>query len=136
MMIKPALFCAALLCALALPVVAKAQVPPMPQPGQAAADTSPRPTPGKIQPLVPVPVPGFTGTGASDGAPCQKLDRQLKFLIAERSLAYMAQAIDSKGLVHMWFMSRDRREWASVTVDSQLTACITAQGTDFRFALE
>jgi hypothetical protein len=68
--------------------------------------------------------------------PCQKLDDLLKIVVAQRRLGYLADAVDNTGMVHMWFMSRERREWVSLTVDHDLTACITAQGSSWNFALE
>lgn len=85
-------------------------------PGQAAPES-----PG----IVP---PGYV--------PCQRLDSLLKIIIGQRNLGYFADAIDNTGTVHMWFMSRERREWTAITVDRDLTACIIAQGTDWHFALE
>jgi len=68
--------------------------------------------------------------------PCQKLDDLLKIIVSQRRLGYLADAIDDTGIVHMWFMSRERREWVSLTVDHDLNACITAQGSSWHFALE
>lgn len=68
--------------------------------------------------------------------PCLPLEDLLTVLVSERRLGYLADAIDHTGTVHMWFMSRERREWASLTVADDLTACITAQGASWNFALE
>lgn len=67
---------------------------------------------------------------------CQTLDQTLKILVSQRRLGYLADAIDSKGLVHMWFVSNARREWASIVVDHALNACITAEGPAWHYALE
>lgn len=68
--------------------------------------------------------------------PCQNLEDLLKVIVAQRRLGYLADAVDETGIVHMWFMSRERREWVSLTVDHDLTACVTAQGNSWHFALE
>jgi len=68
--------------------------------------------------------------------PCQPLEDLLKIIVAQRRLGYLADAVDNTGMVHMWFMSRARREWVSLTVDHDLTACVTAQGSAWHFALE
>jgi len=68
--------------------------------------------------------------------PCQNLEDLLKVIVGQRRLGYLADAIDDTGIVHMWFMSRERREWVSLTVDHDLNACITAQGSSWHFALE
>jgi hypothetical protein len=67
---------------------------------------------------------------------CQTLDQTLKILVSQRRLGYLADAIDSKGLVHMWFVSNTRREWAAIVVDHALNACITSQGPAWHYALE
>ncbi|MFN7114437.1 MAG: hypothetical protein ACK4PK_08770 [Alphaproteobacteria bacterium] len=76
-----------------------------------------------------------TATSATQ-IPCQKLDDLLKIIVSQRRLGYLADAVDNTGIVHMWFMSRERREWVSLTVNHDLTACITAQGSSWNFALE
>lgn len=68
--------------------------------------------------------------------PCQQLEDLLKIIVSQRRLGYLADAVDNTGMVHMWFMSRERREWVSLTVDHDLNACITAQGNSWNFALE
>lgn len=68
--------------------------------------------------------------------PCQQLDDLLKIIVSQRRLGYLADAVDNTGIVHMWFVNRERREWVSLTVDHDLTACITAQGSAWNFALE
>lgn len=68
--------------------------------------------------------------------PCQRLESLLKIIVGQRRLGYLADAVDNTGIVHMWFMSRERRNWVTITVDHDLTACIISEGGDFRFALE
>ncbi len=68
--------------------------------------------------------------------PCQRLESLLKIIVGQRRLGYLADAVDNTGIVHMWFMSRERRNWVAITVDHDLTACIISEGSDWRFALE
>lgn len=73
---------------------------------------------------------------AAQAPACQPLENVLKDIVSQRRLGYFADAIDQNGIVHMWFMSRERRAWVSLTVDHDLTACITAEGSEWHFALE
>lgn len=74
---------------------------------------------------------------AAQGAvPCQNLESLLKIIVGQRRLGYLADAVDNSGTVHMWFVSNSRREWASITVEPDLTACIVAEGNAWNYALE
>lgn len=74
---------------------------------------------------------------AAPGAvPCQNLESLLKIIVGQRRLGYLADAVDNGGTIHMWFVSNSRREWVSITVEHDLTACIVAEGNAWNYALE
>lgn len=72
----------------------------------------------------------------ANAVPCQSLEDLLKIIVGQRRLGYLADAVDNGGTVHMWFVSNVRREWVSITVAQDLTACITAEGSAWNYALE
>ncbi len=122
---------ALLVCALLL-AGAAAFAQPSTNTDEVLAMEAARKATGKIQsptsPNDPALPPGFI--------PCQRLEKLLKIIVGQRRLGYFADAVDNTGIVHMWFMSRERREWVTLTVDHDLTACIISEGSEWRFALE
>ena len=58
-----------------------------------------------------------------------------KKLMTESKLAYLADAIDSDDVVHMWYVSAKTHEWAEIEVNDNLVACIARRGYDWHFAV-
>lgn len=65
---------------------------------------------------------------------CAKVGVMAKRLMQEKKLAYLADAIDSKDLVHMWYMNKKTGRWAELEVDEDLNACLVREGYDWHFA--
>lgn len=66
---------------------------------------------------------------------CGPVGDVAKKLMTESKLAYLADAIDSDDVVHMWYVSAKTHEWAEIEVDDNLVACITRRGYDWHFAV-
>ncbi|MDD9899388.1 MAG: hypothetical protein OXT65_00220, partial [Alphaproteobacteria bacterium] len=48
---------------------------------------------------------------------CAETGIMAKRLMAKERLAYLADAIDENGVVHMWYISPKTGEWAELTID-------------------
>jgi hypothetical protein len=71
-----------------------------------------------------------------DEQDCLSVKAMTKRLIAEEGLAYLADAIDADGLVHMWFVSGHTHEWAEIVVaNGSLEACVIRRGIEWHFAM-
>lgn len=66
---------------------------------------------------------------------CGPVGDVAKQLMTESRLAYLADAIDSDDVVHMWYVSAKTHEWAEIEVDDNLVACIARRGYDWHFAV-
>jgi hypothetical protein len=67
---------------------------------------------------------------------CGKLDDILRGLEKNARYAYTADAIDSHGRVHEWFINPKTRHWVQIHVYSNLRACIEDKGYDWHWAVE
>ena len=67
---------------------------------------------------------------------CGKLDDILLRLEKNARYAYTADAIDSHGRVHEWFINPKTRRWVQIHVYSNLRACVEAKGEDWHWAVE
>jgi hypothetical protein len=67
---------------------------------------------------------------------CGKLDDILLSLEKNARYAYTADAIDSHGRVHEWFINPKTRRWVQIHIYSNLRACIEEQGYDWHWAIE
>ena len=85
---------------------------------------------------VPPPPPQKAQKTAEAPLECGKLDDILLKLEKNAAYAYTADAIDSHGRVHEWFINPKSRAWAQIHVYSNLRACIEARGYDWHWAVE
>lgn len=67
---------------------------------------------------------------------CMPLEDMLREIFTVKRLGYMANAIDNKGRVHMFYYSRRTHHWAEIMVDNDLEACLIFEGQTFYFAME
>lgn len=70
------------------------------------------------------------------GLYCAHIDVVLKDIVGKRKIGYFADAIGTDGLVHMWFVRSQGRDWVQISIREDLTACIIAEGIEWGFALE
>lgn len=71
-----------------------------------------------------------------NGLYCAHIDVVLKDIVGTRKIGYFADAIGADGLVHMWFVRSQGRDWVQISIREDLTACIIAEGIAWGFALE
>src|SRR4051812_2442809 len=67
---------------------------------------------------------------------CGKLDDILHDLEKDARYAYTADAIDSHGRVHEWFINPKTHRWVQIHVYSNLSACIEEKGYDWHWAVD
>ena len=65
---------------------------------------------------------------------CAPVGTMAKKLMQEKKLSYLADAIDTKDLVHMWYVNKQTGRWAELEVTDDLNACIVREGYDWHFA--
>ncbi|MDE1151139.1 MAG: hypothetical protein PW788_01265 [Micavibrio sp.] len=76
---------------------------------------------------------GHSKTPVTANSRCGEVGAMQYMLMSERKLAYLATAIDSAQIVHIYMRNPKTESWAELEMGSDLIACIVREGTDFHF---